>query len=148
MRIRIALAFVCAATLTACNGGTPSPAGWQAVPGASPGQQWSSGTGSALQLYIYEKKPFAGTLQELTSQQATEVVGRTKGSHFDGSDTYAPCPGQAALADFSAADRRTYVQGMSVRGGNAVLVTYVRPNGTPMNPEVAQAFATALCGSL
>jgi hypothetical protein len=75
------------------------------------------------------------------------VVAASKGTHFDGSDTFAQCPGQAALATFAAPKQRITILGISVIGGKAVLVTYDRPANVAMDPEVAQAFAKALCNS-
>jgi hypothetical protein len=131
--------------VAACNGGTPSPTGWQPVPGASPNTVWSTGSGDAEQTYRYEQRDFAGTLQELATEQARAVVASNKGIHFDGSDTFGSCPGQAAVATFAAPEHRITIVGLSVTGGKAVLVTYDRPANVAMDPEVAQAFAKALC---
>ncbi|HTA37705.1 MAG TPA: hypothetical protein VK760_01445 [Candidatus Acidoferrales bacterium] len=146
MKIRILFALALAALLTACNGGTPSPAGWQPVPGASPNTEWSSGSGDAQQTYRFDIRPFAGTLQELASQQATDFVKQNAGAHFDGSDTFVQCPGQAALEYFSAGPQRIYLQGIAVRNGNATIVTYARPTNTQIPAEVTQALQKALCG--
>jgi hypothetical protein len=144
VRIRIVLALLSAAFLAACSGGTPAPAGWKPVPGASPDTQWSTGSGLGLQTYGYRKMPFAGTLQELASQQAAAVAG--PGTRFESSDIFAPCPGRAAVATFSAPGARTLLRGLAVRSGTAVLVTYERPAAMPMDPEVAKALEKALCG--
>lgn len=146
MKIRILFALALAAPLAACNGGTPSPAGWQPVPGASPNSEWSSGSGPSQQTYRFEQRPFGGTLQELASQQATDFVKNTKGAHFDGSDTFAPCPGQAALEYFSVVTQGIYMQGVATRNGNATVVTYSRPANTPVPAEVTQAMQKGLCG--
>jgi hypothetical protein len=131
--------------LAACNGGTPYPAGWQPVAGASPNTEWSSGSGADKQTYRFEQLPFTGTLQELASQQAVTVVKANKGTHFDGSDTFGPCPGQAALANFSGNQHELLV-GLAVRNGEGTLVTYSRPANIGMGPDVAKAFEKALCG--
>jgi hypothetical protein len=147
VKIRIIAAFVSAGLVAACSGGTPSPAGWQPVPGASPDSQWSTGSGASVKTYTYEKRPFAGTLQELASTQATSLVAAAKGTHFNGSDTFASCPGQAAIANFTTGNDRQMVQGVGVRNGTAVVVSYVRPTNAVMSPEVAKAMEAALCGS-
>jgi hypothetical protein len=146
VKIRILFALALAAIPAACSSGTPSPAGWQPVPGASPNSEWSSGSGRSMQTYRFEQRQFAGTLQELASQQATDFVKTTKGAHFDGSDTFAPCPGQAALEYFSVASQGIYLQGVSTRNGNATIVTYSRPANTQIPAEVTQAMQKSLCG--
>jgi hypothetical protein len=138
-------ALVTAGLLTACSGAPPSPDGWQPVPGASPDTQWSSGQGADRQTYEYRKTPFTGTLQELTSQQAVAFVAAEKGARFQGSDIFAPCPGQAAIANFVTRDGRLAIEGLAVINGNAVVVTYLRPNGGSMGVAVAKAFEAALC---
>ena len=99
-----------------------------------------------MQTYRFEQRQFAGTLQELASQQATDFVKTTKGAHFDGSDTFAPCPGQAALEYFSVASQGIYLQGVATRNGNATIVTYSRPTNTQIPAEVTQAMQKSLCG--
>jgi hypothetical protein len=146
VKIRILFALALAGMAAACSGGTPSPAGWQPVPGASPNSEWSSGSGQSLQTYRFEERQFAGTLQELASQQATDFVKNTKGAHFDGSDTFVPCTGQAALEYFSVAAQGIYVQGVATRNGNATVVTYSRPTNTQIPAEVTQAMQKGLCG--
>ncbi len=146
MKIRILFALALAGLPAACNGGTPSPAGWQPVPGASPNTEWSSGTGQTLQTYRFEQRPFSGTLQELASQQATDFVKNTRGAHFDGSDTVAQCPGQAALEYFSVGTQGISTQGVATRNGNATIVTYSRPKNTQIPAEVTAALEKGLCG--
>lgn len=146
MRIRTLSALLIAGLLAGCNGGTPAPSGWQPVPGASPGL-WSTGSGDALQTYGYERTGFSGTLQELVTQQMTAVAANNKGARFDGSDVFAPCPGQAALVTFSDGNLRVLIRGVALQGGTSVLVTYVRPKSTAMDPAVATAFEKALCFS-
>jgi hypothetical protein len=145
VKIRIIAALLSAGFLAACSSGTPFPAGWQPVPGASPNSEWSSGSGPALQTYVFSQMPFTGTLQELASQQAAAIVKANKGSRFVGSDIFGPCPGQAALENFGAAEREMLV-GLAVRNNEATLVTYSRPANTGMGPDVAKAFEKALCG--
>jgi hypothetical protein len=146
VKIRILFALSLGGLLSACNGGTPSPAGWQPVPGASPNSEWSTGSGQALQTYRFEQRPFAGTLQELASQQAADFVKTNKGAHFDGSDTFPQCPGQAALEYFSVGSQTNSMQGIATRNGNATVVTYSRPTNTQVPPELTQALQKALCG--
>jgi hypothetical protein len=146
VKIRILFALALAGLPAACSGGTPSPAGWQPVPEASPNSEWSTGSGETLQTYRFEQRAFAGTLQELASQQATDFVKINKGAHFDGSDTFAPCPGQAALEYFSAGGQSIYMQGVSTRNGNATVVTYSRPTNTQVPAEVTQAMQKGLRG--
>lgn len=100
-----------------------------------------------MQTYSYASRDFAGTLQELASQQAASLVGGTKGAHLDGSDVVPACPGQAAIATYSIGKERIVMQGMAVQNGKAVLVTFSRPSNTAMGPAVAKAFESSLCVS-
>jgi len=141
------LALASAALVAGCGGGGPSaPVGWQPVQGAAANTEWSSGSGDTLQTYRYERRAFAGSLQELTSQQATSMAAAVKGAHFEDSDAFPSCPGQAAVANFTAG-KQLLIQGVAVRGGTAVVITYSRPAGGAMPPEVAQAMAQTLCST-
>jgi hypothetical protein len=144
VKIRIVFALAVAGLLAACSGKAPSPEGWQPVPGSSPDTAWSTGAGSAAQTYAYQHMDFTGSLQELASKQAVDVAKADKGARFVGSDTFGPCPGQAALASFSNGGREL-VQGIAVIDGKATLVTYTRPQNTAMDPAVAKAMEGALC---
>ena len=131
------------ATLVGCAGGSPQPAGWQPVPGTP--NAWTTGLGSAAQRYSYEKKAFPGTLQDLASQQAINVVLRNRGAKLERSDVFAPCPGMAAIAYFQLGKDRKLDQGFAVQGDNAVIVTYIRPAAAPTDPNVSRAMERALC---
>ncbi|HVA34455.1 MAG TPA: hypothetical protein VNG31_09920, partial [Candidatus Baltobacteraceae bacterium] len=124
MKIRAIASCWMIAALVGC-GGSPQPAGWQPVPGSP--NVWTTGRGGAAQRYSYEKKPFPGTLQDLASQQAINVVLRNRGAKLERSDVFTPCPGMAAIAYFHLGKDRNLDQGFAVQGDNAVIVTYVRP---------------------
>lgn len=134
----VAIAF--AAALAGCSGGTPHPKGWTAAPTASP-DLWSKGT----QTYRYAKRSFDGTLQDLASQQVANVVLRYRGTRFDRSTTFPPCPGVAAIATFRYGPDRILIQGFAVQGDQEVLVTYIRPLNTTIDPAVRDALRQALC---
>jgi hypothetical protein len=145
MRFRFPIAFVCIAMAAACGGGTPAPAGWQPVPGAT--GQWTTGTGAAEQRYSYEKSPFVGSLQTLGSQVAVDAVARDRSAKFLKSDVFTPCPGIAAVATFSLSKARTLDEGFSAKSDHAVLVRYEHPAHTAMDQSVAAAMERALCPS-
>jgi hypothetical protein len=114
------------------------------MPGPSPAG-WTTGTGAAQQEYDYQRKPFTGTLQDLASLQAVDVVLHRHGAKFTSSDTFAPCPGQAAVATFAYGKDRTLLQGFALQSGQAVLITYIRPKNTDIDPEVRTVLDSALC---
>lgn len=131
--------------LAACSSASPAPQGWHPVPGSSAG--WTSGTGSSAQTYYYAKKSFGGTLQDLASQQAVNVVLRYRGAKLQSSDPFGPCPGLAAVASFKLGETKLLQQGFAVQSGQAVQVTYIRPAGQPVEPAVAAAMKRVLCSA-
>jgi hypothetical protein len=137
------LAVIFLALATACGGGgTPAPDGWSAVPGGH--DTWSKGA----QRYSYTQISFSGTLQDLASAQTVNVVLRNHAARFIKSDVFHPCPGQAAVATFALGKTQTLEQGFAeLPNDRAVLVTYVRPNGVPVDPAVTAAMQRALCVS-
>lgn len=140
--LKIAALTVLVAGLAACNGGSMGPDGWQAAAGST--TQWTKTAGGAAQQYSLDEKTFGGSLQDLASQQAINVVLQNKGAKFKRSDIFDPCPGRAALATYESPSV-TIQQGISVIGGNSVIVTYTRPKGSTADPAVAAAMEKALC---
>ena len=134
----IAVAAACL-LLAACSA-TPAPAGWQPKPGAS--GLWASASGT--QTYSYTRRSFGGSLQDLASQEAVNVVLRNRGSHFIKSDVFKPCPGMAAVANFSYGND-VIDEGFAVQSGQAVLVAYTRPKDSPVDPAAENAMEKALC---
>ena len=129
--------------LAGCGGaGSPVPAGWQPVPGQA--GTWATGSGASRQTYAYSKTPYDGTLQDLASREAVNVVLRHRGAKFDRSDVYPPCPGMGAIATFSDG-ASTLQEGFAVQGDSAVRVLYVRPAQTPDDPAATAAMQRALC---
>lgn len=116
-----------------------SPAGWQPKPGAS--GQWTSGP----QEYGLVQRPYQGTLQDYASTAAVNAVMQYHGAKFQGSDIFQPCPGRAAVATFALPGGKVLQEAFAVQNGQSVVVTYVRPNGTPADPAVATAMNNALC---
>ncbi|MBV8155700.1 MAG: hypothetical protein JO160_05015 [Candidatus Eremiobacteraeota bacterium] len=143
MRVRVPVALVCISMAAACSAASPAPAGWQPVPGAS--GKWVQGAGDAEQRYSYETRAYDGTLQALASQQAVAVAQRTPRAKFIRSDVYAPCPGIAAIATFALTRSRTLDEGLSVQGGQAIVVGYERPAGAPTPQSVTDAMQRTLC---
>jgi len=137
------LAFSAIALLNACSGGSPAPKNWHAVAGTS--GAWALGSGSRAQGYRYGVASFGGTLQDLASQVTIDALTRNPGAKLQGSNPFGPCPGAAGVATFRLANRRTLQAGFAVREGQAVRVTYIRPMGTPVDPNVLQAMQNVLC---
>lgn len=129
--------------LAACSGSSPKPAGWQPIAGTQGG--WTTGTGANTQIYLYATRSFGGTLQDLASQEAVNVLLRNRGAKFQGSDPFAPCPGAAAVATFKLPGSRVLERGFSVQNGQTVEVTYVRPAGAPADAAATEAMKGALC---
>ena len=126
--------------LPACASQTPAPAGWQPQPGSG---GWMRGA----QRYSYAKKPFQGALQDLASQEAVNVVLRRRGVKFRSSDPFPACPGRAAVATFDAPGQ-ILQEAFSVQSGEAVVITYVRPLGSPTDPDAAAAMERTLCSNI
>ena len=143
MTTRIALAFSAIALLNACSGDSPAPKNWQAVAGTN--GVWTLGTGSQAQEYRYGVASFAGTLQDLASQVTIDALTGNRGAKLQGSNPFGPCPGAAGVATFRLANRRTLQAGFAVRDGRAVRTSYIRPMGTPVDPDVLQAMQNVLC---
>jgi hypothetical protein len=129
--------------LAACGTASPAPSGWQPIAGTSTG--WTSGTGSSAETYRFAKRSFGGTLQDLASQEAINVVMRYVGAKLQSSDPFGPCPGMAAVASFRLGTSKLLAQGFAVQNGQAVQTTYIRPVGKPVDRAVAQAMQRTLC---
>jgi len=114
------------------------------MPGPSPAV-WTTGKGVSMQEYDYASKPYTGSLQDLASLEAVDVVLHRHGAKFTGSDVFAPCPGQAAVATFAYGKDRMLLQAFAVQRGQAVLITYIRPKNIDIDPEVHTALDSALC---
>jgi hypothetical protein len=133
-----------AIALAACSGGQPAPAGWQPVPGAS--ASWRTGAGASAQRYSYARSAYTGSLHALASQEAVDVVQHYPEAKLVGSDPFLPCPGLAAVETFTLGKHRTLQRALAVQPtGHAVVITYVRPKSTPVDPSVSRALKRALC---
>jgi hypothetical protein len=139
----LGLALLALAALAACNSPSPQPAGWQPIRGAQGG--WTTGTGSNTQIYLYARRSFGGTLQDLASQETINVLLRYRGARFLRSDPFGSCPGAAGLATFKLQGARILERGFSVQNGHAVEVTYLRPASAPPDAAATAAMKGALC---
>jgi hypothetical protein len=144
VRTRIALTIAPIAFLAACShGGAPAPPkGWQPIPGAS--AAWTSG-GADAQEYSFARMGFGGSLQDLASAVTIEVLLHHRGTKFKGSVPFAPCPGAAGVATFTLPNGATLEEGFTVRNGQSVRTTYIRPLGAPSDTNVTEAMQSALC---
>jgi len=136
------IATCAVALLCACANQSAGPAGWQLQSGT--GNAWTSGG----QQYVYTKKAFAGTLQDLASQEAVNVVLQHRGSKFQRSVPLTGCPGHAAIASFRFADGTVLQEGFAVANGQAFTIAYSRPSGAAVDPAAADAMQRTLCGTV
>jgi hypothetical protein len=144
VKLRPILGTAMTIALSACSGGSQAPAGWQLVPGTS--ASWTTGAGASRQRYDYAKRSYDGSLHDLASQQAIDIVLRHPGAIFRHSDPFAACPGLAAVETFAVGKRSVLQIAFATQpNGQAVIVTYDRPAGTPVDPSVAGAMKRALC---
>ncbi len=132
------------AALAACSsgGGSPSPAGWQKVPGAQ--ASWTNGTPGQRQTYAYDKASFGGTLQDLAQREIVDTTLHDRALKFVKSDVFGPCPGLAAIATFSGSGQ-TVQDAFAVESGNAIVVRYQRPAAAQDDPAAIAAMKRALC---
>jgi hypothetical protein len=112
------------------------------MPGAS--AAWTSG-GTNAQAYFYYRASFGGTLQDLASAVTINVLLHHRGARFKGSVPFTPCPGAAGVATFVLPSGETLEEGFTVRNGQEVRTTYIRPPGAPSDPNVADVMQSALC---
>jgi hypothetical protein len=139
----LALGPLALGPLAACSSPSPVPAGWQPIPGTRSG--WMTGTGGNVQIYLYAKRSFGGTLQDLASQETINVLLRYRGARFLRSEPFSPCPGAAGVATFKLEGARILERGFSVQNGQALEVTYLRPASTPPDAAATAAMKGALC---
>lgn len=131
------------AAFAACSGGgSPSPAGWQKLPGSE--ATWTNGTGAERQTYAYDKASFAGTLQDLAQREIVNTTLRDRALKFVKSDVFHPCPGLAGIATFSGGGQ-TVQDAFAVESGNAIVVRYQRPSAAHDDPAAVAAVQRALC---
>lgn len=145
MRNAILLAIAVALPLAACGreSSALAPKGWQAAPGSS--DEWSNGSGAALQSYGVVRRPFSGSLQDLASAATIDVLLHHHGSRLRGSSPFAPCPGAAGVATFALPDAQVLEEGFALRDGGSTRTTYVRPAAAAADPSVNDAMQNALC---
>ena len=134
-----------AGVLAGCSSPSPYPTGWQPAPGAS--GTWVSQSGPGGQTYTLVKKQYNGSLQDLGEEQAAAVVQKYHGARLTESVTFDPCPGRAAVANFTYGKSQAIQQAFATDNGVAVLVTYIRPAGTQADPAASQAMEHALCST-
>lgn len=139
------LALLALGPLTACGSPSLKPAGWQPIPGAKSG--WTTGTGADTQIYLYASRSFGGTLQDLASQEAVNVLLRYRGAKFRGSEPFAPCPGAAGVATFRLEGSRVLQRGFAVQNAKAIETTYLRPAAAPVDAAATEAMKAALCAA-
>lgn len=139
------LALLALVPLVACSSPSRKPAGWQPIPGTTTG--WTTGTGAGTQIYLYATRSFGGTLQDLASQEAVNVVLRYRGAKFHGSNPFGPCPGAAGVATFSLEGSRILERGFAAQNGKATETSYLRPAAAPPDDAVLDAMKAALCAA-
>jgi hypothetical protein len=132
-----------ALVLTACSGASPAPKGWLAIPGSS--DAWSRGRGADRQEYSYGQKRFSGTLQDLASAVAIDVLLHNRGAKLRSSEPFAPCAGAAGVATVGLPGGKTLQEGFAVRDALAVRTVYALPAGAQPDPDVQAAMQNVLC---
>lgn len=131
-----------AIVLAACTSAPRGPSGWNAVPGSP--TAWTTGSGASQQQYSYVRYSAAGSVHDLASQEVINVLLHHPGARFKRSDPFAPCPGLAAIETFTWG-QRTLQEAFTVRNGQAIVASYLRPNSAPPDPEVSHAMERLLC---
>ncbi len=113
------------------------------MPGAS--GAWTNPSGS--QEYHYSRAGFGGTLQDLASRVAIDVVLHEHGAPGARlqSTPFAACPGVAGLATFKVAGGKTLTEGFAVHDGEAVRVRYIRRSTEEFDAAAEQAMQAVLC---
>jgi hypothetical protein len=132
-----------ALVLTACSAASPAPKGWLAIPGSN--DAWSQGRGVARQEYSYSQKRFSGTLQDLASAVAIDVLLHNRGAKLRSSEPFAPCPGAAGVATVALPGGETLREGFAVRDALAVRTVYALPAAARPDPNVQDAMQSVLC---
>lgn len=132
-----------ALVLAGCSAASPAPKDWTAIPGSS--DAWTRGGGAAREEYSYSQKSFSGTLQDLASAVAIDVLLRNRGAKLRRSNPFSPCPGAAGVATFSLGGGKTLQEGFAVRDGRAVRTLYTLPSGAKPDPNVTAAMQNVLC---
>jgi hypothetical protein len=143
VRTRLPIAATIAILVACGHGGAPAaPKGWQPMPGTS--NAWTSG-GPEPQQYSYHRVHFGGTLTDLASAVTINVLIHYRGAKFRNSVPFTPCQGAAGVATFILPGGSTLEEGFAVSGTDSIRTTYLRPPGTPGDPNVTEAMQSALC---
>lgn len=138
------MALALSATLAACShASATAPSGWQPLPG--PSGAWTNGNGANAATYALTRRPYGGTLQDLASTVAIDVLLHHRGARLVGSVPFRPCPGAAGVATFTVPRGRRLDEGFAVRDGTSIRTSYERPAATPEDQGVLEAMRNALC---
>jgi hypothetical protein len=114
-----------------------------AIPGSS--DAWSQGRGAAREEYSYSRRPFSGTLQDLASAVAIDVLLHSRGAKLRSSEPFAPCPGAAGIATVALPGGTTLREGFAVRDALAVRTVYALPAAAQPDANVQAAMQSLLC---
>lgn len=147
---RLAASLFCAAALAACGGhGSPQPAhpdGWKAQSGAA--LAWVAPE-DPRERYTASRDPgWNGSLKDLSSQVATNIILQYKGARLVRTDPFPACPGEAGVQTFALSGfhghevlRAAFTQW----SGPAVTIIYRRPGELPDDKAAVDAMTRAVC---
>jgi hypothetical protein len=135
--------LIAAIALAACSSPSTAPSGWQ--PTGSVQDAWHRGSGGSLQSYAFTVRSFSGSLPDLASQVAIDVVLQHRGAKLRSSNPLGPCPGAAGLAIFTLPEGQTIEEGFAVHDGQARRAIYARPSAASADPAVETAMQNLLC---
>lgn len=103
------------------------------------------------QYRITQDASWSGSLKELASQTAANVVLKYEGAKLLRADPFPGCTGEAGLQTFAVPGKGGAPQilraGFTQWNGPAVTVIYKRPRGSPDSREAVEAMTRSLCTS-
>lgn len=131
------------AMLSSCSGTVSAgPDGWAAVSGKS--GSWTLGSGTIQQSYRVVSAPFNGSLAALGARETIAVVLGNHGTRMRSTMPFAPCPGAAGVATFTAGTR-IIEAAYAIRDGRGITIRYVRPANVSESAVVQAAMQRTLC---
>jgi hypothetical protein len=86
-----------------------------------------------------------GTLPDLASAVAIDVLLHNHGAKLRSSEPLAPCPGAAGVATVRLSGGKTLQEGFAVHDAWAVRTVYTRPAAAQPDPSVEAAMQNVLC---
>lgn len=131
----------CAALFSGCGGGAAGagPRGWT----HSADGLWSNPR-SARDQFTATSVPYDGTMKDLASLTATNIVLRNKAKLVKAAP-FSRCPAVAATQTFSLPGGGVMLVAFSVQNGRRVQTEYVRAGKEANDPAAIDAMAANVC---